>query len=69
MSFCPAGNYMFKVNNRNTEKCSKLAIKIPERRQITSSKKKVRSILDINFSYPTQLYSNMAICIECTLFI
>ena len=32
----PAGNYMFKVNNRNTrarcEICSKLAIKIPERR-------------------------------------
>ena len=34
---CPAGNYMFKVNNRNTrtrcEICSKLKIKIPERRQ------------------------------------
>ena len=33
----PAGNYMFKVNNRNTrtrcEICSKLTIKIPERRQ------------------------------------
>ena len=33
----PAGNYMFKVNNGNTrtscEKCSKLAIKTPERRQ------------------------------------
>ena len=32
----PAGNYMFKVNNRNTrarcEICSKLTIKIPERR-------------------------------------
>ena len=73
MSFYPAGNYMFKVNNRNTrarcEICSKLAIKIPERRQITSSKKKVRSIFDINFSYPTQLYNNMAICVECTLFI
>ena len=31
-----AGNYMFKVNNRNTrtrcETCSKLIIKIPERR-------------------------------------
>ena len=30
----PAGNYMFKVNNRNTrtrcEICSKLTIKIPE---------------------------------------
>ena len=33
---CPAGNYMFKVNNRNTrtkcEICSKLTIKTPERR-------------------------------------
>ena len=33
----PAGNYMFKVNNRNTrtryEICSKLSIKTPERRQ------------------------------------
>ena len=32
----PAGNYMFQVNNRNTrlrcEICSKLTIKIPERR-------------------------------------
>ena len=32
----PAGNYMFKVDNRNTrtrcEICSKLIIKIPERR-------------------------------------
>ena len=35
--FNPAGNYMFKVNSRNTrtrcEICSKLTIKIPERRQ------------------------------------
>ena len=33
----PAGNYMFKVNNRNSitrcEICSKFTIKIPERRQ------------------------------------
>ena len=33
---CPAGNYMFQVNNRNTrtrcEICSKLTIKTPERR-------------------------------------
>ena len=32
----PAGNFMFKVNNRNTrtrcEICSKLTLKIPERR-------------------------------------
>ena len=31
----PAGNYLFKVNNKNTRKrceiCSKLTIKIPER--------------------------------------
>ena len=30
----PAGNYMFKVNNRNTRRCetgSKLTIKTPER--------------------------------------
>ena len=35
----PDGNYMFKVNNRNTrarcEICSKLTIKIPERRHWT----------------------------------
>ena len=35
--YIPAGNYMFKVNSRNTrtrcEICSKLLIKIPERRQ------------------------------------
>ena len=35
--YSPAGNYMFKVNNRNTrtrcEICSKLTIKTPERRQ------------------------------------
>ena len=35
--FDPAGNYMFKVNNRDTrtrcEICSKLTIKIPERLQ------------------------------------
>ena len=33
----PAGNYMFKVKNRNTSKrceiCSKLTIKLPERRK------------------------------------
>ena len=33
----PAGNYIFKVNNRNTrtrcEICSKLTVKTPERRQ------------------------------------
>ena len=34
-NYLPAGNYMFKVNNRNTrtrcEICSKLTIKTPER--------------------------------------
>ena len=39
-NICPAGNYMFKVNNRNTkpkcEICSELTIKTPER-----SKRKV----------------------------
>ena len=39
----PVGNYMFKVNNRNGntrtryEICSKLTIKTPERRELTSS--------------------------------
>ena len=37
ITYYPAGNYMFKVNNRNTrtkcEICSKLTIKTPERRQ------------------------------------
>ena len=37
----PAGNYMFKVNNRNTrtrcEICAKLTIKTPERRHYTDS--------------------------------
>ena len=36
-TFFPAGNYMLKVNNKNTrtrsETCSKLTIKTPERRQ------------------------------------
>ena len=37
LSSFPAGNYTFKVNNRNTrtrcEICSKLTIKTPERRR------------------------------------
>ena len=36
-SYVPAGNYLFKVNNKSTrtrcEICSKLTIKTPERRQ------------------------------------
>ena len=46
----PAGNYMFKVNNRNTrtrcEICSKLTIKIPERRQWRRS-----GIFIVNFEH------------------
>ena len=38
-SYNPAGNYMFKVNNRNTrircKLCSKLKIKTPERHQVS----------------------------------
>ena len=38
IKFCTAGNYLFKVNNRNTktryEICSKLTIKTPERSQV-----------------------------------
>ena len=42
MSKIPAGNYMFKVNNRNTRTTceiiySKLTIKTPERRQASLS--------------------------------
>ena len=36
IDICPAGNHLFKSNNRNTrircEVCSKLTIKTPERR-------------------------------------
>ena len=50
----PAGNYMFKVNNRNTrtrsEVCSKLTIKIPERRQWRRS-----GIFIVNFEHISNL--------------
>ena len=50
----PAGNYMFKVNNRNTrtrcEICSKLTIKIPERRQWRRS-----GIFIVNFEHISHL--------------
>ena len=40
LALFPAGNYMFNVNNRNNmtrcKICSKLTIKIPERRQFQS---------------------------------
>ena len=46
----PAGNYMFKVNNKNTrtrcEICSKLTTKIPERRQ---------GIFTANFEHVSEL--------------
>ena len=48
-----AGNYMFKVNNRNTrtrcEICSTLTIKIPERRRSRSG------IFVINFEHISHL--------------
>ena len=51
----PAGNYMFKVNNRNTrtscEIRSKLTIKIPERRQWCHS-----GIFIVNFEHISYLF-------------
>ena len=50
----PAGNYMFKVNNRNTrtkcEICSKLTIKTPERRKWRRS-----GVFIVNFEHISQL--------------
>ena len=50
----PAGNYLFKVNNRNTrtscEICSKLTIKIPERRHRRPSE-----IFIVNFEHISHL--------------
>ena len=50
----PAGNYIFKVNNRNTRTrcaiCSKLTINIPERRHWGRS-----GIFIVNFEYILQL--------------
>ena len=51
----PAGNYMFKVNNRNIRIrcgiCSKLTIKIPERRQWRRS-----GIFIVNFEHISHLF-------------
>ena len=51
----PAGNYMFKVNNRNTrtrcEICSKLTIKISERRHWRRS-----GIFVVNFKHISHLF-------------
>ena len=50
----PAGNYMFKVNNRNTrakyEICSKLTIKTPERRHWRRS-----GVFIVNFEHISHL--------------
>ena len=50
----PAGNYMFKVNNKNTrtrcEICSKLTIKMPERRQWRRF-----GVFIVNFEHISQL--------------
>ena len=52
----PAGNYMFKVINRNyrtrSEICLKLAIKIPERRQ---SQWRRSGVFIINFEHVSRL--------------
>ena len=49
----PAGNYMFKVNNRNTktkcEICSKLTIKTPERCHRRLSGVFIVSVSVVNF--------------------
>ena len=51
----PAGNYMFKVNNRNTRTrcdiCSKLTIKIPERCHWGRS-----GIFIVNFEHISHLF-------------
>ena len=52
--FCPAGKYMFKVNNRNTragcEICSKLTIKTPGRRHWRRS-----GVFIVNFEHISHL--------------
>ena len=51
----PAGNYLLKVNNRNTrtrcDVCSKLTLKIPERRQWRRS-----GIFSVNFDMFYELF-------------
>ena len=50
----PAGNYVFRVNNRNTRTrckiCSKLTVKMPERRQWLCS-----GVLIVNFEHISHL--------------
>ena len=55
----PIGKYMFRVNNRNIrarcEICSKLAIKIPERRLCSKLIMTIPSIFIINFEHISHL--------------
>ena len=57
MANVPAGNYMFKSNNRNTktrcEICSKLTIKTPERCQICT--KVTGGVFIVNFENTSHL--------------
>ena len=61
----PAGNYMFKVNNGNTrtrcEICSKLTIKIPERRHwwFITTKPNTFSMKKINPVHLTEKYTHV----------
>ena len=54
MQFCPAGNYMFKVNSRNTrtrcEICSKVTIQTQERRHWRRS-----GVFIVNFEHISHL--------------
>ena len=54
LHYCPAGIYLLKVNNRNTrtrcEICSKLTIKIPERRH-----KRRSGVFIVNFEHISHL--------------
>ena len=56
----PAGNYMFKVNNRNTrtgcEICSKLTVKAPERRHWRRS-----GVFIVNSEYMSHLCFSVSI--------
>ena len=64
---CSAGNYIFKINNRNTtagcEICSKLAIKIPEWRQAISHLVLVFLLLTL----PGKCRLGIITCLESTV--
>ena len=59
LNLLPAGNYMFKVNNRNTrtrcEICSKLTIKTAERRHWRRS-----GVFIVNFEHISHLCSSVS---------